>query len=103
MLCRCGKLFSHNYKAYYCSKLKVRIPLSKLISIVGSFPIVLVLSTFGTFILSWLITKSGPIRYFFGLPTKKDSILPGKSLNGTVPVLVMSIVFLCISITVNFV
>jgi len=68
-----------------------------------SFPIVLVLSTFGTFILSWLITKSGPIRYFFGLPTKKDSILPGKSLNGTVPVLVMSIVFLSISMTVNFV
>ena len=27
MLCKCGKLFSHNYKAYCCSELKVRIPL----------------------------------------------------------------------------
>ena len=28
MLCKCGKLFSHNYKAYCCSELKVRIPLN---------------------------------------------------------------------------
>ena len=27
MLCKCGKLFSHNYKAYSCSELNVRIPL----------------------------------------------------------------------------
>ena len=27
MLCKCGKLFSHNYKEYSCSELKVRIPL----------------------------------------------------------------------------
>ena len=27
MKCKCGKLFSHNYKAYCCSELKVRIPL----------------------------------------------------------------------------
>ena len=30
MLCKCGKLFCHNYKAYYCSELKVRIPLYDL-------------------------------------------------------------------------
>ena len=28
MKCKCGKLFSHNYKAYCCSELKVRIPLN---------------------------------------------------------------------------
>ena len=35
MLCKCGKLFSHNYKAYCCSELKVRIPLIETIYIIS--------------------------------------------------------------------
>ena len=33
MLCKCGKLFCHNYKAYCCSELEVRIPLLLLFQI----------------------------------------------------------------------
>ena len=70
--------------------------------ILGSFPIVLILSTIGTLAVSWLITKSGPLRYFFGLPTKKESYLPGKALNGMVPVIVMSFLFIVAAFIVDY-
>ena len=58
----------------------------------GSFPVVLILSTVGTLVVSWSITKAGPLRYFFGLPTK-HSALPGNLLHGFVPTAVMSLLF----------
>ena len=70
--------------------------------ILGSFPIVLILSTIGTLAVSWLITKSGPLRYFFGLPTKKESYLPGKALNGMVPVIVMSFLFIVAAVIADY-
>ena len=43
-----------------------------------------------TTLLSFLITKSGFLRYFFGLPPPKDSFLPGKTLRGFVPTIIMT-------------
>ena len=37
-----------------------------------SLPVVLTLATIVTTIFSFLIVRSGPIRYFFGLPLQKD-------------------------------
>ena len=58
----------------------------------GSFPVVLILSTIGTLLVSWGITKAGPLRYFFGLPTR-SSILPGTLMKGFAPAAVMSLLF----------
>ena len=44
--------------------------------------------------ISWLITKAGPLRYFFGLSTPADSMLPGKKMDGFVPLNVMGALFL---------
>ena len=54
-----------------------------------SLPISVIIVTFLTTIISFLITKSGPLRYFFGLAPPKDSFLPGKTLQGFVPTLIM--------------
>ena len=67
----------------------------------GSLPIVLLLSTIATLIVSWLITKSGPLRYFFGLPTKKDSMLPGKALGGMLPTAVLLVLFVTVALIAN--
>ena len=45
--------------------------------------------------------KSGVIRYLFGLATPSDSILPGSTLGGRLPLLVLSTLFLVSSIVVN--
>ena len=55
-----------------------------------SLPISVIIVTLITTIISFLITKSGPLRYFFGLAPPKDSFLPGKTLRGFVPTLIMT-------------
>ena len=55
-----------------------------------SLPISIVIVTLLTTLLSFLITKSGTLRYFFGLAPPKDSFLPGKTLRGFVPTLLMT-------------
>ena len=66
-----------------------------------SLPITIVLGTILTTLVSFLITKSGPLRYFFGLPPPKKSFLPGKLLRGFVPTLIMIIFVLGHVIVVN--
>ena len=66
-----------------------------------SFPVVLVITTVPTVALAYLITKSGSLRYFFGLPPPKGSILPGKRLRGFVPVLILAGVELVCLILAN--
>ena len=56
----------------------------------GSFPVMIVLTFVPVMVLSFLITKSGPLRYFFGLPLPAGSWLPGRQMRGFVPVLVLS-------------
>ena len=68
----------------------------------GTFPIVLLLATLATAAVSWIIVKSGPVRYFFGLPTKKQSKLPGTTLRGFLPLLVMAVLFLVAALLANF-
>ena len=46
-----------------------------------------------TLTVSWLITRSGPARYFFGLNTTNQSRIPGGTLGGFLPLTVMSILF----------
>ena len=56
-----------------------------------SLPVTVIIVTLLTTLLSFLIaTKSGPLRYFFGLAPPKGSFLPGKLLRGFVPALVMT-------------
>ena len=55
-----------------------------------SLPISIIIVTLLTTITSFLITKMGPLRYFFGLAPPKDSALPGKTLRGFVPTLIMT-------------
>ena len=55
-----------------------------------SLPISVIIVTLISTIISFLITKSGPLRYFFGLAPPKDSFLPGKTLRGFVPTLIMT-------------
>jgi hypothetical protein len=62
------------------------------VPILHNFPFLLLFSTLGTSALSYLIVKSGPLRYFFGLPTSKGSILPGKALRGLIPGIFLAIV-----------
>jgi hypothetical protein len=55
-----------------------------------TLPVLLILTSIVSIAISYLITKSGPLGYFFGLPPPKNSCLPGKLLRGFVPVLVLS-------------
>ena len=66
-----------------------------------SFPVVLAITTVPTVALAYLITKSGALRYFFGLPPPRGSFLPGKRLRGFVPVLVLAGVELLCLILAN--
>ena len=59
-----------------------------------TLPLVLIFTTVLTAGISFLITKSGPLRYLFGLPPPRGSCLPGEKLRGFVPVLVLSILVL---------
>ena len=67
----------------------------------GTFPLVLLLATLGSLAVSWVITRAGPLRYFFGLPTKQDSRLPGKQLFGFLPLLIMSALFVLATLLAN--
>ena len=55
-----------------------------------TLPLTLIIVTLLTATISFLITKSGSLRYFFGLAPPKNSLLPGKILRGFIPVLIMS-------------
>ena len=67
----------------------------------GTFPLVLLLTTLATLAVSWIITKAGPLRYFFGLPTKQHSGLPGKQLGGFLPLLIMTVLFVLAALLGN--
>merc|ERR1719206_1160896 len=57
--------------------------------VLQSFPIVLIIATIATSALSFLIVKLGPLRYWFGLPPPKDSLLPGKVIRGFLPLAIL--------------
>ena len=67
------------------------------VPIVHHFPFVLLVSTAATLGISFLITKAGPLRYFFGLRNKKDSFIPGQAFKGMIPMIVLIII-----ITIEF-
>ena len=56
-----------------------------------TLPVSIVLGTIFSTLVSFLVTKSGPLRYFFGLPGGPGSLLPGKKLRGLAPVLVLTV------------
>ena len=64
------------------------------VPILHHFPFLILLSTIATFTVSFLITKSGSLRYFFGLPTAADAFIPGKALKGLVPGIVLAVVII---------
>lgn len=66
-----------------------------------SLPITIILGTLLTTLVAFLITKAGPLRYFFGLAPPKKSFLPGKYLRGFVPTLIMSALVICHIIIAN--
>ena len=60
------------------------------VPILHHFPFLLIFSTIATLGLSFLITKSGPLRYFFGLPAGESSFIPGKTLKGLLPAIILA-------------
>ena len=66
-----------------------------------TLPITVIIVTLLTTTISFLITKSGSLRYFFGLAPPKDSFLPGKPLRGFVPTLIMTALVIRHIIIVN--
>ena len=66
-----------------------------------TLPITVIIVTLLTTTISFLITKSGPLRYFFGLAPPKDSFLPGKTLRGFVPTLIMTALVITYIIIAN--
>jgi len=67
------------------------LSLSLSTPVLGSFPIVLILTTITTTTLSFIIVKLGPLRYWFGLPPTKGSAMPGTTLRGFLPLTVLSV------------
>ena len=61
------------------------------IPVLGSFPVVLLLATLATALLSFTITKLGPVRYLFGLPPPKGSGIPGKFCSGLLPLSLLAV------------
>ena len=69
----------------------------------GSFVVNLLLSTLITGALTFIITKlPDPIRYFFGHPSK-HWLIPGKTLNGFLPVIMLAIIIVLESIVANII
>ena len=66
-----------------------------------TFPVMLIITSFATISISYLITKSGPICYFFGLPTPQDSFLPGTQIGGYVPVIALTMLVVGVIILAN--
>ena len=67
------------------------LSLSLLTPVLNSFPIMLILATIITTIISLLITKLNPLRYWFGLTPAKGSLLPGTTLGGFLPLSFLTI------------
>ena len=81
---------------FYLTHQQVLVPLAagaSWVPYLRTFPLVLLLTTLVTLAVSWSITRSGPLRYFFGLPAKQQSRLPGKQLGGFLPLLIMAVLF----------
>ena len=57
----------------------------------GSFPVVLLLATLATCLLSFTITRLGPARYLFGLPPPKGSAIPGSACGGLLPLSLLAV------------
>lgn len=67
------------------------------------FPFLLLFSTIASLLVSFAITKSGPFRYFFGLPTKPDSIIPGTRAKGLIPGILLTIIIIIEIVLANFI
>ena len=69
----------------------------------GSFFVTLTLSTLMTAFVAFVIVKSpGPIRYFFGLPSK-NKFIPGGKLSGFGPYIALCAVVICETIAANII
>jgi hypothetical protein len=66
-----------------------------------SFPVVLVITSVLALGLAYLITKSGSLRYFFGLPPPKGSCLPGQKLRGFIPVIILVLIEVLVLVLAN--
>ena len=66
-----------------------------------TLPVSIVLGTIFSTLVSFLVTKSGPLRYFFGLPGGPGSLFPGKKLRGLVPVLILTVLLASTTIVAN--
>ena len=73
--------------------IKIPIAVGMLrVPILHHFPFLLLVSTVATLGISFLITKAGSLRYFFGLPNQADSRIPGRALKGLIPMIVLIII-----------
>ena len=67
------------------------------VPVLGSFPIILLLATLAVFILSFIITKLNPLRYWFGLTPAKGSFIPGSKLRGFIPTIVLVVLLVIVT------
>ena len=89
---------------FYLTQQQVLVPLAagaSWVPYLRTFPLVLLISTLATLAVSWGITKVGPLRYFFGLPAKQESSLPGKLFGGFLPLLTMAGLFVLAALLGN--
>ena len=67
-----------------------------------TLPVALLITSLLSGSLAYLIAeKCGQLRYFFGLPPSKGSCLPGETLRGFLPTLVLSVLVVLVTVLVN--
>ena len=89
----CDEIMISAKKSVFGTQISIAVGTLR-VRILHHFPFLLIFSTIGTLALSFLITKSGPLRYFFGLPTSETSVIPGKTVKGLLPAIILAVILI---------
>ena len=67
-----------------------------------SFPFTVIFGSLITGCIALLITKAGPLRYFFGLRCPPGSSLPGTKMRGMIPVTILAVTYTIYHCIISF-
>ena len=119
-----SSMFSQFFLITFCQVLVAVLSGALWVPYLSTFPSTLILSSIATFLLSFVITKLGPIRYqkpkwkglvsysdilyedivsryLFGLPPPRDSMVPGKACRGFVPCFILAAITILLWSSLN--